>query len=91
MKSNPAPQSPIADASEVRGNTVQFMNQIEGALCVSGSFHVHAHKILGLHGRSVCHQRTYLTVSELGINIEPHVGEFQADISVQSPRRNFRK
>ena len=65
----------------VTGQAVQLAHEVERALRVRRTFHVHAHEIIDAH--RVVHQFGDQPEGQLFAHVKSHVRELQADIGVQ--------
>ncbi len=78
-----------AHSARVPRHAVQFVNEIERALGVRRTFHIHPNEIRRLHGRGFRHQAGDQIAGELLVHVETHVGQLQADVCVELALRDF--
>ena len=65
------------------GHAVQFVDEIQRALCVRRSFHVDANEARRIHRRSFRDQPADDLAGEGFIDIKSHVRQLEADIGVE--------
>ena len=65
---------------------MEFANKAQRALGVGRAFHVDAHE--AFQRGCFCYQAADQFASEVLLDIEPHVGQLQADVAVEPLRRD---
>ena len=67
----------------IPGDAMEFVDEVERALGVGGAFHVDANEVLGRHAGGFGDESANDVVGHLFVDVEAHVGEFEADVGVQ--------
>ncbi len=69
------------------GSAVQPAHKVDRLLGIGRAFHVHAHEVVDVD--RVIDQLGHQPKRQVGIDIEPHVRQLQADVGVQLARRDL--
>src|SRR5947209_37656 len=64
------------------------MNEIERALCIGGTFHIHAHEAGRVDGSSFDHESAHQFARQCFVDVQAHVRELQANVGVEMVLHN---
>src|SRR5581483_571618 len=80
-----------ADRASISRHAMKILDEGQGLFRVRGTLHIDANEVCGIQLGGFGNKGADLILRELLVDIQTHVGEFQADVGVQVPGVNVVK